>query len=293
MNVLLFVFALLMILGMTSYAKMQTFLVGTGLQGQYLEHMQQKRQNLVADQQYLLYQNYTGIESDKPDEEEQEPKTQVKAVSKINVALFLNKQLSEQHGADAENAKILFLRLVEILYGKQEFYKEMLHKRPHFMEQLIAELIDKCADLPKNLQNVKQLANLKLSDEQLQEVLAKMLLGNMPAEKKQLKADQYPPLGEFISCSKAKKPFRLQLLPPELLLALYEDENIVKDIMKKRDSYFNQVKNKYKTEFNNLSSKLQDEFKYEFETKAPLGFENMINYEISKSTPKNKWSYNP
>lgn len=138
----------------------------------------------------------------------------------------------------------LFKRLLPILYGHQRFYKEGKEKIPDFenryVEKLLVE-IDKRKQADSTLTKLKDVCTLELDNKTMSYVQYKMFRANGSYWQRNVKRnpDAYYPLTEFATMHyKSNYVASIWLAPDPLLMAIFQDEAVVRDVIKARQEIF-------------------------------------------------------
>lgn len=313
MNVLIFVMTMMMLLSVMTYAKLETFRRSQAFQVIYEDYMQNKERGYINARAEVLYDDITL----KTKDGKQAPK--INASPRIGIKLFTDDARREK-GDEWAQTIILFKNLVNVLYGDQPFYKEIAKDRPSFIDDIINELtqaVDKM-DKAAKPKKASDLANIKLSDAQLDRALYLMLRGapyngigspdHSDADKKEESApvdiepdaqspadgDQaasegeehvspqgYYSLLDFVTLS-SKPKIRVFLARKEVLQSIFPDQGAVQSILDERYRLYRQAVNGEDVK------ELETKFKNEFEKmKDPLISSETLNFAVSKTRPNN------
>lgn len=166
---------------------------------------------------------------------------------------LLDRNFRDRDASATRQFRILQAALLKIVYGEAAFFKEMVRRRPHCVEELL-DAIERAADrAPKGMiQSIGDMAKLELDDRELQQFCYKMLKGTVRRERIQQRREQlaegkeltawcderaYPSLFTFINYegSHGKKPIELQLCPREILKAIFIDDQVVEEVIAMRE----------------------------------------------------------
>ena len=127
--------------------------------------------------------------------------------------------------------------------------------------------------------NAKILANFELSDQEAQEGLWNMLHGRKKGEQ------EWPSLLSYISFQKEKFLTSLWLAPEGILLAIFDKEETVDELMEKRTALYNAQRRKDNKD-NEQTSQLEGEWRTLCEKNLPTWLPNsQIDLRISKTAP--------
>lgn len=187
-----------------------------------------------------------------PDEEEEETPKQKKqsaerCTSHLHIgALFTGDELSIAEGPGLA-AYTLLKNLMIAMYGDQKFYKEAKDLRPEFEEEFIKNLFERSKDEQESKQwisEVSHLGSIELDDDLQSYIRYKMFTGNKSRYVTGSQDDPgYYPLIEFTSLKKRKTLMSLWLAPKPLLMALFNDPEIVQDVIDTRREMYNEIRN--------------------------------------------------
>jgi hypothetical protein len=274
MQVLLFVFTILMAMSIMTYQRIAAFKDISALRHEYVCYMEQTEHADFNEGQEKQYKKHHG----------KGPESQKDAAIGASRYLNLYSLFAEQGEDNAyKSRRLLLVRLLEILYGNQPFYQEMAEKRPNFVQEMIDRMIEGAKKREPPIKTSKTLTNLELNDKELQHIYVKMFLGNN--EKKQNKClgiptgSDYDSLSKYVRVQTKVQPIRVQLAPTDLLLAIFEEPDLVQkmleDIKRLRNSV---VSNKDK------KTEASIEFERLYKNRLPKDLDpSLFNFEISSS----------
>jgi len=295
MNVIPIVFSILMLLAIITYAQLQTFVLRNVSRVEYVCHMANRSRdniNLLQDQ---LYQDH------KVPGEKSENGNRVDAVSQVNLRIFESEPtIQNQIFYDAHNE--IVKRLIDILYANRPFYQDFEEKRPDVVNELWREVrqeLQREKNQRQGIKKAKHLANLRLGDPELQEFLANMLKRVQTPESliydcqskgsESKKAVYYPNLIDYLAVqSSDMKPYRVWLAPRPLLLAIFQDPNVVDAIAVEREQLYGQLKQVPKERRDQVKNEMKFTFQRLFQNKLPSNIpEGIVNFDVSLSRPRN------
>lgn len=301
MNILPFVLAMLMLISIMTYAKLQVFLGNASLQMEYACSMKSQEIFQINLAQLKLYQKKErGTDKNsKKDHEKEEAlgeSGRVEAQSTLNFRAFIDKTAREKSPDHFQAQYAIIKRLIEQLYYHQPFFIQAQQMRGDIVDQLLEAMMEKSQEpqYQDKITQVKHLANIDLENPELQNILIEMLKGyNQAAEiltcgSKSKRAKKiihtYPSLQDFLNVQKAQ-PLRLWLAPKEILLAIFDDESFVESMMKSRMEIYRKLK-----KFQNQELKLQrqvasQDFKALFLGKIPPNTEQLLNFQATTTAP--------
>lgn len=312
MNVLIFVTTMLMLLVLMTYARLETYRSSQIFQVLFESYMEKDERGYIN---IVALKQYDAAKGSKKDSSG--PKEKVLASPRITLSPLLKKEEREKAPQEAASFTVLLKNLITTLYADQPFYQKMMEKRPSFIDEMIAKLIQAVAELPdgKEIKNAADIANLKLGDDQLDDVFFKMLQGapykdvSAPlvpdllkeVPKEQVQSDDDPsdetsiekeaeehksPKGyfsllDFVTMQPWNK-VRVYLAPKEVLKAIYRDDAIVNDVINKRNELFHQA---YLVDPDGIKS-LSESFKNEFNNRQDPAIGDVLDYTVTKTNPK-------
>jgi hypothetical protein len=177
--------------------------------------------------------------------------------------------------------------LLQELYTGQEFFEEAKESYPDLEEILIRKMVEKAAEKRSEetpLETSRELAILDLEDQLQTYVRYKMMTGNKYRRKKATYAEPgYFPLIEYVSMKKHSHLMSLWLAPRPLLNALFQNEDVVEDIIKTRHEIYNDLrkdKNKSAVEAKGKDLKLRY-------SSYLMGIDpQFIDFEVSRTQPR-------
>jgi len=294
MNILPFVLAILMLMSIMTYAKLQSFISSTALRSEYVCFMKVASRSQFNDEEKARYdeQHVKGSEKD--------PIERAAGTRKINLSLFSNREFRDKYYSSVPTYRSLLRRLMQVLFSDKAYFQEMEETRPDFLNELIDALEEEMLALDsaeKPVTKVSQLSYLTLPDEELQNVFNHMLRQITNMEKvsqicrKQAKADQSvstQTLADYVEFNKTQlPPFRIFLAGRPVLLAIYQDRALVDEIIQERKRLYQELKSIPKDQRNNEKKRLSQEFLSLFGNRGPLGITpDMLNFQVSLTKPK-------
>lgn len=315
MNVLIFVMTMLMLLALMTYSRLDVYRSSQVFQTVFKYYMETDERgyfNVKAQPMYdsIKVQTKTGKPGSKTAE----------GNPRISIELLLDGKKRTDKDKDKEwiQTRVLLKNLINTLYENQPFYKKALEKRPSLQDDLInsiTQAIDKL-DKDHKLKTAADLANLKLEDPELDQILYKILQGGaykeIPPEKKQepvriletpvtveAEIDQsqadpslkdedkefksiegYYSLLDFITAKKSPK-VRVYLAPREVLQSIFPNKETVDAIIAERKQLYQQARADGDTK------ELAESFKNQFERyKDPSIDSASLSFDVSKTDPK-------
>lgn len=241
MNVLIFVFALLMLLASLSYSSMQQLKQSLHTHTEYRRYLQADVDSQLDKTTLSLYDKQTVKELG----ESNSGGTRLQSKLSLGGLVNSEKRLDEIYGLSLE----IFKRLIPELYGQHAFYQELLRRQAEEQglneEQVLVRLIEAIAayseqgEEGRRVSKNKDLLKTSMDDALLRNAFAKMLNGrDVPASE----AGGYPSLLSFITVEGASK-LSLYLAKPAMLRAIFQDQVAVDRIMEGRMEIYRQLRN--------------------------------------------------
>ncbi|MDP1836070.1 MAG: hypothetical protein Q8K75_09125 [Chlamydiales bacterium] len=302
MNVLVLVFTMLSLLTVMTYSQLKTFLDAAGMRIEYERFMMKEERKSNNDLEDI---KYTNSYVDKNAAKDTGKDRGEAALAKLHVkVLFDKKEEDEQAGVGKEPAKDaekenkdgptdrfestkdILKKLIDILYGKQAFYKEALKKRPDLIDDLIREMMKTASKSTCKLKftNIRDLANIPFTDNpDLREVFYKMLKGEPSSTrlndrgKEVVAKEGYPSIQEYLTVARTPSKIRVWLARKALLQAIFRDPQAIID---RRDELHKYIKDEVWTvdgaqeEFNRFNDALNTEVDLK-----------MLDFKVSKTRP--------
>lgn len=273
----MFVMAMLMMFSVMTYAKLNKYKMNATLNSQfekYMEFVERKyiNERAVAKYEATYVQKRGGTENNRNYNS-----------SKLPMGILLQKNIPIDSNLYV-STRYALKDLMKNLYSNTEFYKTIIEERSDFIDEIINALPYAKDNLPNNLNvnKAKDLANLQLNDEGLNEVFYKMLKGaEYPYETKEgMQLQGYPSLIKYITTQQGKK-IRV-FLASEVLLRVIFDESTTDEIMRTREYFYSQVNN------GNLDTlEATQRFISMFENKVTPNISlDLLDFSITKTDPK-------
>lgn len=277
------VMTMLLILSVMTYARIESFRDLIGLKSQFEWYMQEYERNYsneANDKKYKKQNPKKGQPGDDPDTRPEAPAR--KACSKLSLYYLLKKKDREANH-DVYNQQILLAKLlIHQLYSDAPFFIKAEEKYPDIVDATLQSLMNAAEKLPKNqkITNAADLASINLGDEQLNEFFYHILKGTVKIDE-QDEAETYPSLIDYVSVEN-KPQVRVYLAPHDLLMAIYGNEGLVKEVEEIRNSLYEKVKDESMTK-----EEATQEFEKQIGNKQREGIdEKTLNFWVSKTNPK-------
>lgn len=258
MNLLIYVTALLLSLSALSYHSLQKFLNSFHSQALWDRELKEEsfcRFNESVEKEYRKLSKTPSIQDeDYGDEKDASGKNiHPDASAVMNFRFFVDEEIALK----SPNERALYVeaakKLIEILYGEQEFYQTKMAQKPDLLESFFAALLESNKG-DKKIGKVENVNQLYLNDPYLREffyaISKKVPLGPQAEQAlllgKKKTSCEATSFIEFLSQKKAKK-IRVFLAPSALLLALFQNRETVLSIIEMRKQLHKDITNNNKT----------------------------------------------
>lgn len=288
MNIITFVMTLLIIVGILTYARVESFKNTMMVETLFEKYMDTQERKFLNDKNKSFYKNTIASQKDKKKDEQENA---IPADSKLNFRLFINKEERKRKESEFLQYYLIARNLIYYLYHETKFYQEAQELVPDLAGQVLDGLILASEELSKEQipSCPKDFATITIRNPVVNEVFYKMLKGTKVKDKKKdgentwahfLPKEGYLSLLDFIS-SKDKPTIRIFLASPQLLMAIFGDEKTVNEILDVRKKLYKRLSND-----NNLKpEELQPELEI-FKNRVDPGISSaMLNFKISKTNP--------
>lgn len=260
MNLLLFVMAFLLALSAISYQSMLHYKTNALVRNVFDTYIRVEEPcafNKIVEKEYRSLKRSQGK---KLTEEEKKKNEEKEGSSSINFRYLIDPGYPKDHPQETEMALDILKRLIFFLYSDQDFFKEIILKRPSAVEDLFLALQSTNEALPEKerIKSKKKFSLLRLTDPVLQKLWEDLLIENplsfdvlqkMFGVSEQVilqnEADQCTKvsLSNYLNQSTVLK-LRVYLAPRALLFALLQNEADVQEVIKKRKELYNEGKRK-------------------------------------------------
>jgi hypothetical protein len=171
-----------------------------------------------------------------PKKKGQQPKEN--CISSLNLSgLFRGENPTYVDGKGRASFTLL-KNLLNVLYGGQEFFEKSKEAIPDIEERFILDLYEKAKDQQSEINWIKlskHLSCIELDDKNLNHLRKKMMNGNKEYfSVEDLDKAGYFSLKKFISVNEREKVMSLWLAQRPILMALFQDEKIVQEVLEAR-----------------------------------------------------------
>lgn len=314
MNILLYVTTVIMILTALSYSRLEHFHGFFGVQAgfkQYMETTERKPLSMISDRWYHKVKLATHKSEGRGSAN--------KASSRLPIFTILNSEDRTQNANFHSKVREILKKLMVQLYHDQKSFAALYQKNPQFLDAVLDQL-EAAADqyfAQEDKKGVKAeiLSNLTIEELGLRNIVYVMLKGtpqDMEPEKqkKKLRFDQpiakksvgkeeeadaaeesmdshseagYVSLIDQVTADKKLK-IRVYLASPDLLMAIYEDQKLVDEIVNERQQIYRALKNDSLKEHEGTET-----FKNRFALAGKAAqYGEILDFGVSKSNPNKK-----
>jgi hypothetical protein len=278
MNVLPLVFSFLALFTILTYTRLSGFVISKAIHHEYEQFVSQYQEVI---QEKAALDRYDEEHREKPGDKK-EPKPKVKATRVLNLY-----PLTQNDSERSKETKYILINLIKQLFDKAPFFEEAKQDHPQIVEELVDAIqlsLQKRKDFKK-----EDLPTLELDQPHLQFFLYKILKDPSSSVDEDNTEKLLENLGskifnDLITCQKGDQQIRMFLADPKLLLAIFENNSTVEQIVTARKSYYLQVK-KDPTQKEALTEKFCSQF---LSNIPPSIQKNSLNWEISGTNPDQK-----
>lgn len=307
MNILIFVLSLVMLLAVMTYGRLdmyRNFFVTQGEFERYIVNEERKAINLGAEKWY----KWTHL----VDKNGQKRKgTPSNATPYISIFLLMHPEARQANNPIVLTQKELLKRLIYIVFGQQKEFQEAVNKNPNIIDELIHAIEmagTKLTQENRPIKKISELMKLELGNPALDDLYYWMVkgykippppkvtsqepilkvqedVGTDSEESPSNQAEDYFPqpgvisLLDFITIHN-KPTIRIYLASPQVLMAIFSDPHTVDDIIKTRQEIYYQMRN------DGDGKSLSEQFKEKFVSRTNNIPENMLDFTVSSSPPK-------
>lgn len=227
MNILPMIFALVLMLSLMTIERLDKIKQIAILQKEYQIYLKEQEGAEMRKRQERLYGLYPVSHKS------------------LSFRYMVNQKLRDQNLDKAKQYRQLIKELMKVLYQDKAFYKNVEKERPQFLEELMEKIEAASNDVPeKFIRSTEDLSRLQLEDKQLQEVFYHMLKGTVKREElvetsSTLLNDPlwmekaYPSLLYYVHLN--EQPISIQRAPREVLKVIFEKDEIVDQVIKRRE----------------------------------------------------------
>ena len=273
MNILPLVLALVLMVSVLTVERLEKFKNHSIVQKEYQVFLKESERQVFNRREKRLFKDYE------------------KSLRQLTFRYFYDKEARDGHLNEAKQYRMLAIELMRTVYGEAAFFKELERKRPDFLEEILKAIENATEEAPEKLIiETKDLARLNLEDPELQDAFYHMLKGTILRDKlmnlkekgeltPKMKEKAYVSLFTFIHNEGAKSPPTIKIgsAPPEILKAVFGNDEIVEAILLKRKELGGKDKD----------SGAEEAFQSEFIGKRRPGIdEHLLDFKLSANSTK-------
>lgn len=292
MNILMFVMTMMMLLGVMTYAKLDSFRTVAGLEIQfenYMQLMERKAINEGAACQYDSAHFKKEAETDEPPCDESAPAKRSNATSTLPIGILLKNPADINTSEEYHYTAALLKALINNVYGNYDFFKKALEERPNAVEELLTAVPIAMQNKSKQekITKAKDLANLDLGDPWLNQFFYKLLKGaviNYKTPKGTLIEEGYPSLLKYVNIGSNKR-LRVYLAPKSLLQVLFNPA-VADEIVTAREYFHKEVAGN-RMDASTATEKFEGMFALKVNPIVPI---KRLDFSVSKTDPR-KYNY--
>lgn len=260
MNILVYALVLVLVMSIGITARMPSTLLGVRVRSAYAEQMAQRESAALYTAAAKAYDAHHVTEAT-PDDAKKDTKKangpRLHRYASLYVAI---------HDADSQHRR-LFSDLLDALFQDEEWYRETVDFHPDIADQLLDALAGHWPETaPKK---VRDLATIDLHDADLQRFLKRVLDNGLVGEDGQ---------DLFFDLRKKERKVSIYLAREDLLLAIFNDASVVRDIVTER----NRIHSEYTSE---RRKDLSDEFESTFGRGRYLSEDEWLDFRVSGTQP--------
>jgi hypothetical protein len=293
MNLLPFVLALLLALTVVTTAKLNSLKTLMNVRAKYVLYMKEAEAQEFSRDQRKRYNKESGSdddeETDLPIAQEEVTRNKVRAHKKINLKSLLPKSDKEKNIETYYTISTITKRLLNHLYKDQPFFQKLQEKRHDFLNELLEKISLYGKEYTGKINKITDFAKIDIHDQELSEAFAKMLEGavispdfihNSLKDPEQTSRDLYPSLDDFAFIDSSVEEIRIYLASPELLLAIFNEESIVEDIIKARREHYKELKKHRNEDLTTPKQVESEKFRSTFEGRIPADLnKKLFNFD--------------
>jgi hypothetical protein len=316
MNVLLFVTTMIMVLAMLTYTRLETYRNFSLVDTEFTKFMEITERGYINEAAKCWYRTHQATRQKNPSNKP----NALDSGSRLNFNIFINKKIQEANPKAYPELFLLAKKLMLYLYKEQSFFKTLFEQKPDLLDAVLTRLI-LADDLPdkRKVTAPDDLSTVDLEDPLLNNFMYFVIKGTPVPDKAQEKKEEPAPavglrtdeeseesdddedeiepnekehckspegfysLSDYIAIQNAVK-VRVFLASRALLMAIFDDKNVVDAIISMRKDLFKKVKKK------NLPldpKEASQQFESAFSSKSDPHFTKVIlDYAVTKTNPK-------
>lgn len=314
MNILIYVMTMLMLLSSITYVALERYRSSAGLNASIIFTMKETEREVIVKLSEKMYDRITfGNTPPKEKDPDKEKRETNRASPRLSLNILIDKETRTKEPEAYQQTRALAKDLMTSLYSETAFYQNIVASRPNFLNEILDEL-QEAADTRQgdiSLKTAAHLSKLQLASPDLHEVFILMLKGvpkiSQPSpppeesfviqeetpepnaedeieaaiESKEASSDPgFASLQDYLSLDKTHK-VRVFLASRALLMAIYDDEFVVSNIIQRRKELWRQV----------LSGGDKKDASADFESSFSnaghaSAYNKILDFGVSKTNPK-------
>ncbi len=307
MNVLIFVVTMVLLLAALSYESISNYLNMSLTRKQWQEFMQKDERGEQYVDALQLYDVTTVKEGN------QDPRKRIQSTALINFGWIVDQQKQQQQPQVTQNLIEITKNLITQMYQNDIFFQELQVENPGFLDRIFEVLknpID-ASGQPLKIKSSAELSYIYWQDHKLHKAFNTMLMESYnppamvkPQQQSLVQQDQqrsgevvieedpeapnpddhrdppgYKSLRGFITFDPARYKIRVYRAPREVLLAIYNNPEVVEEIVQSsRRLYLDVLRGKTLEE-------ATEEFKNQFSGSAPPAYSELLDFTVNKTSP--------
>lgn len=253
MNILIYALVLISAMAITFLARLPSTVRSYEINKGFLEKIREEDSQRLEEQADKFYESTTQTSTSQ--KEEGKEKGEPQRSPPLHARISLYRAIKEP----SSYSRVLVMRLLDQFLGGTEWYS------PSLADEVFLELEPHLKD--HKLKKVEDLAEIPLGNEYLQIALVKIIQGGLTdcGENR-----------EIFDFSKTNRPISIYLAQKPLLMALYQDQHTVDQVMEFREQLYKEVK------ADGDKKELSERFKQQFAQGLP---ESEVDFGVSTTQP--------
>lgn len=296
MNFLATTYGLLLVLTLFSFAQLSQFKQTSLLHATYEKNAEKDYSDLRETLLKKAKEHFKDVkepskkeknEDTDSDDEETDNRTRF-----VHISPLFTSDTNIHANARPRTCYTVLKNLIEELFGKAEFFQSAKKNYSNLTEDFLEHVIDRTQEYKKKNERIfpeqlKNLGKIELENEDFQYLRYKMLQGSKPRpkNKKDITKDGYYALSDFVKLTKHRFVASVYAAAPVVLQALFQNPEVVQEVIEKRREIFRTLKSKKKSEI--TKEVLESEFEKAFKPLLTDGIDaQFIDFAVSKTEPK-------
>lgn len=289
MNILLYVITVITLLTITTYLRLENLISSYAVKKEFTRYLKNESKDQIRDAAETWYQEVSFKRGSPPKDN---PQQKSKANRKLSWFGFFYPELAQSQ-EDRDKIIQISKTLIHQLFKDDLDFQRMSEQNPNLVTSLITRITEINRQLPqdKKVARIGDLCTLDLNDAQLNQLLYLLIQGYHKPLKEEVELDSLEEVDEEPLKSQEKHhisllnfvternagQIRVFLASKELLKAIFEDDQLVHDILETRCLLYRRA--------------LQDDqnipaLQAEFERFRQGPYASLLDFTISKTNPK-------